>query len=86
MSDPSSFNDPFEGKLFPFGTGTCGNTIRLNAGQANTDITQFLPDYKVVCLSANIRNKAMWAYYGDNYQGFAIQFRTEKTTHSIESE
>ncbi len=76
MARPSEFNDPFEGQLFPFETGSCGNTINLNAGRANKDVKQFLNDYRVVCLSSNIRNKAMWAYYADNYQGFAIRFRT----------
>lgn len=78
MARPSEFNDPFEGQLFPFETGSCGNTINLNAGRANKDVKQFLNDYRVVCLSSNIRNKAMWAYYADNYQGFAIRFRTFK--------
>lgn len=78
MARPSEFNDPFEGQLFPFGTATCGNSINLQAGQPNKDVKQFLDDYRVVCLSSNIRNKAMWAYYADNYQGFAIRFRTFK--------
>lgn len=78
MANPAKFNDPFEGRLFPFETGSCGNTIHINAGKANKDVAQFLHSYRVLCLSGNIRNKAMWAYYADNYQGFAIQFRTEK--------
>ena len=72
------WKDPFEGQLFPFETGSCGNTINLNAGKANKDVKQFLNDYRVVCLSSNIRNKAMWAYYADSYQGFAIRFKTFK--------
>lgn len=76
MSPPSQFNDPFEGKLFPFDSGTCGNSINLAAGQMNKDIGQYLDYYRVVCLSGNIRNKAMWAYYASNYSGFAIQFKT----------
>lgn len=42
MATPSEFNDPFEGRLFPFSTGSCGYTINLNAGKANKDIVQFL--------------------------------------------
>lgn len=78
MSLASNFNDPFEGQLFPFDTGTCGNSINLIAGKANKDVAQFLKNYRVLCLSGNIRNKAMWAYYADNYKGFALQFRTRK--------
>ena len=78
MARPCEFNDPFEGQLFPFETGSCGYTLNLNAGRANKDVKQFLNDYRVLCLSSNIRNKAMWAYYADNYQGFAIRFKTFK--------
>lgn len=80
MSAPSGFNDPFEGKLFPFNSGTCGNTIDLAAGQMNKDVGRDLDNYRVVCLSGNIRNKAMWAYYASNYEGFAIQFKTCSST------
>lgn len=76
MPPPSQFNDPFEGKLFPFDSGTCGNTINLATGQMNKDVGQYLDNYRVVCLSGNIRNKAMWAYYACDYRGFAIQFKT----------
>lgn len=78
MARPNEFNDPFEGQLFPFGTATCGGSIHLQAGQPNKDVKQFLDDYRVVCLSSNIHNKAMWAYYADNYHGFAIRFTTFK--------
>lgn len=67
-----------KGNCFLLKLVSCGNTINLNAGRANKDVKQFLNDYRVVCLSSNIRNKAMWAYYADNYQGFAIRFRTFK--------
>ena len=76
MACPNQFNDPFEGRLFPFNTGSCGNTINLSAGKANKDVGQFLNNYRVLCLSSNIRNKAMWAYYADDYRGFAIRFKT----------
>jgi|GEM_PF-2287877 hypothetical protein len=78
MARPEQFNDPFEGQLFPFSTSSCGQSINLAAGKGNKDVTQFLNDYRVVCLSSNIRNKAMWAYYADDYKGFAIRFKTTK--------
>lgn len=81
MARPEQFNDPFEGQLFPFSTASCEQSINLAAGKGNKDILQFLNNYRVVCLSSNIRNKAMWAYYADNYKGFAIRF---KTTRDIE--
>lgn len=76
MASPLGFNDPFEGQLFPFTSGSAGNTINLHVGGFNRDVGQFLNEYKVLSLTGNIRNKAMWAYYADNYNGFAIQFKT----------
>lgn len=78
MARPRAFNDPFEGQLFPFSTATCGQSINMAAGKGNTEVTQFLDAYRVVCLSSNIRNQAMWAYYADDYKGFAIRFKTTR--------
>ena len=78
MASPEAFNDPFEGQLFPFSTATCGQSINMAAGKVNKDVAQFLNAYRVVCLSSNIRNKAMWAYYADDYKGFAIRFKTTR--------
>ncbi|MDY3917263.1 MAG: DUF2971 domain-containing protein [Selenomonadaceae bacterium] len=82
MPSPDELNDPFEGKLLPIESGTAGNIISLKAGQYNREAKQYLSNYRILSLSANIRNKAMWAYYAENYCGFAIQFNTSSENFS----
>lgn len=74
MPSPDELNDPFEGQLLPVGSGTAGNSINTAAGKFNRDMERFLKNFRILSFSANIRNKAMWANYSDQYCGFALQF------------
>lgn len=84
MPSPSELNDPFEGQLIAVNSGTAGNTIGLAAGKFNKDIGSLLKNYRILSLSANIRNKAMWAHYANQYCGFALQFNTRKSFSDVE--
>lgn len=83
MASPEEENDPFEGKVIPIVASTAGGSISIAAGKINGAIEGNLSQYRIVSLSANIRNKAMWAHYSSNYSGFAIQFKTSDTFSSV---
>lgn len=74
MPSPDELNDPFEGQLLPVGSGTAGKSINTTAGKFNRDMERFLKNFRILSFSVNIRNKAMWAHYSDQYCGFALQF------------
>ena len=84
MPSPDELNDPFEGQLLPVGSGTAGNSINTAAGKFNRDMERFLKNFRILSFSANIRNKAMWAHYSDQYCGFALQFNTQKNFSEVE--
>ncbi len=77
MAPVKDLNDPFEGELLPIYTSTAGDSIVLNMGKFNKNARNYLSKYKVLSMAANIRSKAMWAYYASDYKGFAIEFNTQ---------
>ncbi len=84
MATPKEENDPFEGQLIPIVVSTAGGSISTAAGKLNGAIEGNFNQYRILSLSANIRNKAMWAHYSSNYSGFAIQFKTANTFSKVE--
>lgn len=84
MATPKEENDPFEGQLIPLVASTAGTSISIAAGKLNGTIENNFNQYRILSLSANIRNKAMWAHYSSSYSGFAIQFKTSDTFSRVE--
>lgn len=79
MATPKEENDPFEGQITPLVSSTAGDSISIAAGKLGGTTENNFNQYRILSLSANIRNKAMWAHYSNNYSGFAIQFKTSDT-------
>ncbi len=58
FSDPDTFNDPFDTKIFQYEKFRYSNNYKV----------------RILCLSGNKDNLLMWSHYADSHKGFCVEF------------